>query len=103
MPDIIAQLRAEVLKFAWHDAEVLDTVLDAVDAVPYLGDDHLYITEAMAALTAACKVAMQPVLAAAQAEADAARAHGDLLQAQFERSQREFEVFRRMETFMTIQ
>lgn len=102
-PEVVALLRAMLIKELPFGPEVTETVLNAVATVPYAGDDLAYLAEVQPVLSAVLTREVQPRIDAMRAEVEAAQAKTAALEAAFARAQREFEEFRRMATPTTIQ
>jgi hypothetical protein len=100
---VIELYRAELIaQLKWAGPLITEQVLLRVAAVPYGGDDQVYIREATAVVKEASATALQPMLDAMKAEATAARAKADALEAEHARQLRKLEDFRNMNTFNTV-
>lgn len=101
--DVVALLRAKLIELLqWAGPEAMDAVLRRVATVPYRGDVHRYLAEAMPVATATLMTAVQPRLDALNVDAAAYRAQADEMEARHAKFMREFEKFRHMVTSKII-
>ena len=77
-PEVVVKMRAAIIDLfrpeEWVTPEMVDTILAHVDTVPYRGDNHAYIADAVEVMKTTLDTLVRPQIARMEAGIAAAEA-----------------------------